>query len=325
MEEETNATPLDGATANPADNGQTKEEQESTPSVSHVSIQLKLPPFWPHDPLVWFAQVEAQFDTKNIKSQATRFSHVVSSLQPEYAQEVRDILISPPKKDRYDTLKSELIRRTSASEQKRLQQLLTAEELGDRTPSQLLRRMQQLLGTSNIDENIFKQLFLQRLPTNIQLILASTRDSMDIHKLSEVADKIMETNTHVAHGTTIAALSSAPTDMKSQTMSAELKQLQAQLVAQLTAQVQTLTTMTSRSMMSGRSRSWSKPREQSRGRQGNPNRNPNTQTSPQDDGLCWYHGRHGANAHKCVAPCSFASNPPESRPAQAQGNDQTSG
>ena len=56
--------------------------------------------------------------------------------------------------------------------------LLTAE---DRKPSQLLRRMQQLLGTINLDDNIFKQLLLQRLPNNIQLILASTRNAMNIN------------------------------------------------------------------------------------------------------------------------------------------------
>ena len=138
------------------------EKKDDVPSLSAMTVTLKLPPFWPHDSHLWFAQVEAQFDTKNVRAQSSKFSHVVSSLQPEFAQEVRDLLISPPKENRYDTLKAELIRRTSSSEQKRLQQLLTAEELGDRKPSQLLRRMQQLLGTSSLDDNILKQLFLQR-------------------------------------------------------------------------------------------------------------------------------------------------------------------
>ena len=80
------------------------------------SITLKLPPFWPNDPLVWFAQVEAQFHTRNITSQPTKFAYIVSSLQPEIAQEIRDILLHPPVDRPYDTLKSELIKRTSASE-----------------------------------------------------------------------------------------------------------------------------------------------------------------------------------------------------------------
>ena len=110
------------------------------------AIQIKLPPFWPKDPALWFAQIEAQFTTRGITASRTKFDYVVSSLSPEFAIEVRDLLLSPPRDQPYETLKRELTNRTSLSEQRRLQQLLTAEELGDRKPTQVLRRIQQLLG-----------------------------------------------------------------------------------------------------------------------------------------------------------------------------------
>ena len=99
----------------------------------HVVV-LKFPPFWASDPQMWFAQVEAQY------------AHVISSLQPEVAQKVRDLLLFPPKDKPYATLKETLIQRTSASEQRRVQLLLNEEVLGDRKPTQLLSRMQQFFG-----------------------------------------------------------------------------------------------------------------------------------------------------------------------------------
>ena len=108
------------------------------------------------------------------------------------------VLLKPPEDQPYDTLKTQLIKRTTASEQRKLQQLISGEELGDRKPTQLLRRMQQLLDDTltTTDANSFLcELFLQRLPANVRMVLASTDSSMDLNKLAELADKVIEVAT----------------------------------------------------------------------------------------------------------------------------------
>ncbi|XP_064462746.1 uncharacterized protein LOC135373499 [Ornithodoros turicata] len=159
---------------------------------------IKLPEFWANDPQVWFTQVEAQFAIRNISSQSTCFNYVVAALTPSVATEVRDVLLSPPAEKPYDTLKEQLISRTSASEQRRIQQLLTSEELGDRRPTQLLRRPQKLLGekASTIDESLLRKVFLQHLPANVRMILASAK-STTLSDIANMADNIMDVGSPV--------------------------------------------------------------------------------------------------------------------------------
>ncbi|XP_064475096.1 uncharacterized protein LOC135389062 [Ornithodoros turicata] len=263
-------------------------------SASRLSaVSMKLPPYWPADPALWFAHIESQFATRGIVSQLTKFHYVVSALSLNEAAEVRDIIMTPPTSGPYDRLKEELIRRTTASEQRRLQQLITSEELGNRKPSQLLRRMQQLLGdrATSLDASIVRELFLQRLPSNVRLILTSS-EGITLEALAQLADKIMD---NMSLPMSAPALSSISSEQS------ELAKLRADLEKLTDLVTTSLRNPRSRSPSPARTRNWTPQfrHRRSRSRPSDPNSN-----------FCWYHATFGNRARKCTPPCWFAGNGP---------------
>ncbi|GFO26870.1 hypothetical protein PoB_005337500 [Plakobranchus ocellatus] len=89
-------------------------------------------------------KVEAQFDTKNITQEQTRYGYVVSALDIRTAEEVQEVLVNPPGADRYATLKNALIKAFGKSQAQRDCELLSLNGLGDKKPTALLRKVNAL-------------------------------------------------------------------------------------------------------------------------------------------------------------------------------------
>ncbi|UYV66485.1 hypothetical protein LAZ67_4001849 [Cordylochernes scorpioides] len=241
---------------------------------------IKAPEFWPNDPELWFITLESQFllnKPSPITNDDTKFSYLISLLPPSTAIEVREFIISPPPDNKYDALKKAIIKCTADSEFKKLQQLLTQEELGDRLPSQLLRHLRQLIGESKaVSDTTLKMLWMQRLPKNIQIIL-TTQEQASLNSLADLADRVTE-------------ITSSPSSSTS-TLEKELASLRAEISA-LKIDLNKKEERIPRS----RSRSSSSSRKSS----------PNTYRKYNPNGSwCWYHFRFKHHARKCISPCTF--------------------
>ena len=231
---------------------------------------MKLPAFWPGDPEVWFTQVESQFHTRGVTADATKYHYLVATLTPETACQVRELLVAPPAENKYNTLKQAIIKRTTSSTTHRVKQLLNAEQLDGRKPTEFLRRMRQLVGTNTnlINDELLAELFVTRLPAQTQTLVAASV-GLTLDQKAELADKV-----HDVVEPHVSAIDRSEV--------AELKREIAEM----------------KDLLRGRDRE--RQSKAPRNRSKTPKRQPEG-----CDGHCWYHSKFGDKATKCRAPCSY--------------------
>ena len=166
------------------------EKLENIPTHSISAVSLKLPEFWTRSPEVWFAKIEAQFNTRQISSDQTKYDYVLASLEVGVAEEIQSILLNPPDSDKYISIKKALLKTYGKSQAERDTELLNLNGLGDRRPTALLRKIENL---NNDPATLKRALFLANLPQNMRPILAA-QNITDLNVLAEAADRIYETN-----------------------------------------------------------------------------------------------------------------------------------
>lgn len=244
-----------------------------------------MPPFWPEEPEIWFLQIEGQFQIAGITNDLTKFHYVIGQLDRQFLCEVKDIIAKPPNTDRYDKLKTELIKRLSASKEKKVQQLLMHEELGDRKPSQFLRHLQSLAG-HNITDDFLRTIWTSRLPGNIQTVLAA-QPTAELETLADLADRIHD----IVPSASQVASASTSTDYGSKidAMAREIAELRQQL---------------RNCNLGNRDSSRSRPRSRNHQRERRRS-SSRSQSSYRNHPICWYHSKHGDKAHRCIKPCDY--------------------
>lgn len=153
--------------------------QDSAEEIRINRVAVKIPPFWADEPELWFAQLEGQFALEGITQDETKYSYVLAHIETKHAKETKDLVTSPPPDNRYEHIKKALVQRLSTSQEQRIRQLLEHKEINDQRPSQFLRHL-QALAHSAIPEQLLRTIWMGRLPSQLQAILATrSADNLD--------------------------------------------------------------------------------------------------------------------------------------------------
>ena len=109
---------------------------------------------------------------------------------------IRDFLLKPSAEASYNSLCTDLIKRTAASKQHKLQQLISGEELRDRKPTQLLQHIVTVVGWKTM-HLCWRQLICPRFVSPMTPCKRTHGSrfhwpKMSLDKLANMADKVME-------------------------------------------------------------------------------------------------------------------------------------
>ncbi|XP_029174092.1 uncharacterized protein LOC114942815 [Nylanderia fulva] len=241
----------------------------TAPEINRVGMQM--PEFTPSDPVLWFNIVDRSFQAAGITVDATKFGYALTSIGPNYTAEVRDIIMNPPAEHAYETLKTELVKRLSLSQEHKTRRLLEHEE--------------------------------------IPHLVTRTTDT--IEQLTDIADAIVEATRAPAFQVAEAAKFVLPQTQCASDPGALEARLEVRLAQMRLAMQQEMAEQLTAIRKSieaigdGRYREDDRRRSRSRSRSRSRPRARSSSHGLPASGVCWYHWQFGAEARQCRASCSM--------------------
>lgn len=245
--------------------------------------KIQLTPFRRERPDVWFYIVESDFAASRITSDETKYIAVLKALDAETIDEITDVVVNPPNRDKYNNLKNTIIQRFSKSREKQVSRLLNELSLDNKKPSQLLRQMRDL-AAGGVGDDVLHSLWINRMPIQIRPMLVMT-GSLDLDTMAEMADRIIDTICI----SQVMATSTLPT--RSSQGCSDCKRL--------SEKFQELQLTVDRIVKAVEKNGAGDNRRHDRGR-----RRSRSNTPSRND-ICFFHRKFGTAAYKCILPCSF--------------------
>lgn len=269
---------------------QAASSQTDVPRIGRVAI--KVPPFWKANPRLWFRQIESQFFNAGITNDVTKYHTLVGAISSDVLSQVSDIILNPPTRNMYETLRTRLEERFTDSEEKQLRKLLSEIELGDKRPTQLLREMQDL-SAGRVSDAILRSLWLQRLPTQTQAILTCSTD--ELNKLATMADKILEITPRPEMNVVDTSVPEVQASHSRTQDSSAVQQLANQM-----AEVLRKLDILERSQ-------WPNKHQGVSNNYRSRSKSPGDRLKSHVNGVCKPHAKYGDKAFNCILPCSYKS------------------
>ena len=195
----------------PNDSDDVRAQAESSSLDLLNTVSVNVPAFWPKSAEAWFIQVEAQFALKGVMASSTKFYYCVSSFNQETANQVLDLIKSPPTTDPYGALKNRLLKLFALDDFLRYEAISNLPLSGDMKPSKLMSNMLALFPVGHEPCFFLKGAFLKRLPANIRAHLLRD-DFSDPISFALKADEIYQSRVSSSH---VYAVSSTPEDQQS--------------------------------------------------------------------------------------------------------------
>ena len=161
----------------------------STTKIQAVAVNL--PEFWTDDPEIWFLRAEAQFRSKSIINDQTKFDYIITALDNRAAAKVKAVLLNPPEQGKYNALKTALLNAFGKSQlYKKTLSSLIFQGLGIRSPPHFYA----ISSPSTMTPTPFgEHFFVAQLPSQVRAILAA-QEFPNLQELALAADRIIEAN-----------------------------------------------------------------------------------------------------------------------------------
>ena len=152
---------------------------------------IKFHPFMKHNPREWFLMLERRFEVRNVTADEDKYFNVVKNLPPEILVKVEFLLRSLPQGNKYETLKRALIDKFIENEETRINNFLSNNSIGTLRPSEFFEFL-NASGSGFLPRNSILKIWLERLPSNISLLLDTEITEQKERSMIKKADKIFD-------------------------------------------------------------------------------------------------------------------------------------